>query len=368
METQLAYIEKPGGPIRVVQRPVPDLEPGAVLLRTLYSEVCGTDCHLAHGRLAGVPYPLTPGHVNVGEIVAIRGEVKDVDGRPFAEGDVVTFFDVHETCGACWHCLVAKTATRCPSRRVYGITYGTEEGLLGGWSQFIYLKPGVRLMRMPEGLDPKAFISGGCGMATAFHAVERATIRLGDSVVVQGSGPVGLCAVAFARLSGADQVVLLGAPENRLEMGRRFGADAVVDIRQRASSERVEEVRQRVGGRGADVVIEASGAPVAVGEGMKMARDGATYVVAGQYTDNGDLTFNPHRDLNQKHLDVRGCWGAEFTHVYRGLAMMARTSDRIPWSAMISRAYSLAEAESALRDVETLQVVKAVIDPWKESR
>ena len=295
----------------------------------------------------------------------MNGPVCDVDGRPFAEGDLVTFLDVHETCGACWHCLVAKAATRCPSRRVYGITYGTDEGLLGGWSQHLYLKPGVRLIRLPKGLNPRVFIAGGCGMPTAVHAVERATIQLGDTVVVQGSGPVGLSTVAFARMAGAGEVILLGAPEKRLAIGASFGADQVIDIRGLSSEDRVAAVLDRTQGRGADVVIEASGNPVAVVEGVRMARDAGTYVIVGQYTDNGDVTINPHLDINKKHLDIRGCWGSEFTHVYRSTAMMARTKDQLDWASLISRDYSLAEAAQALADVENLEVIKAIIDPWK---
>src|SRR4028119_1533219 len=80
----------------------PELEPGSVLLRTLGSEVCGTDVHLWHGQLAGVPYPIIPGHVSVGEVAEIHGQAMDVDGRPLAVGDVVTFLDVYGSCGRCW--------------------------------------------------------------------------------------------------------------------------------------------------------------------------------------------------------------------------------------------------------------------------
>ena len=66
------------------------------------------------------------------------------------------FFVVHETCGNCWHCLVGNAVTWCPERRVYGITYSTNEGLLGGWSECVYMKPGVKLLRLPEGLAPGA--------------------------------------------------------------------------------------------------------------------------------------------------------------------------------------------------------------------
>ena len=146
-----AAIAAPHAPVEIVELAAPALEPGAALLRTVYSEVCGTDVHLQHGRLSGVPYPLVPGHVSVGRIEAMRGPITDVEGRAFREGDLVTFLDVHETCGACYQCLVAKQTTRCPARKVYGITYGAEDGPLGGWAEQIWMKPGVKMIRLPGG-------------------------------------------------------------------------------------------------------------------------------------------------------------------------------------------------------------------------
>lgn len=84
----------------------PELEPGAAMLRTTYSEVCGTDVHLHHGRLAGVPYPIIPGHVSVGILAKIRGQIRDVDGKLFKEGDEAAFLDVHGSCGSCYYCLI----------------------------------------------------------------------------------------------------------------------------------------------------------------------------------------------------------------------------------------------------------------------
>ena len=88
-----AIMPAPHEPIRLEQLPPPELEPGAVLLHTLYSEVCGTDVHLHHGRLSGVPYPIIPGHVSVGRIAALNGRVTDVEDKELREGDVVTFLD-----------------------------------------------------------------------------------------------------------------------------------------------------------------------------------------------------------------------------------------------------------------------------------
>ncbi len=358
-----AVMPAAGAPVEVRAFDRPRLETGAVLLETLYSEVCGTDVHLHRGHLAGVPYPLIPGHVSVGRVAQTGGEVLDLDGAPLRPGDIITFLDVHETCGKCWFCTVAKASTRCPSRRVYGITYSANEGLLGGWAQAIYLKPGVKTLRLPPNLPPQRFIAAGCGLPTSVHAIERAEIRLGDSVVIQGSGPVGLNAVALAQLQGAGQVIVVGAPALRLEMATAMGADAVVDIAEQAADERVARVKALTGGRGADVTIEATGAPSAVREGMQMTRDAGRYVVVGQYTDVGAVEINPHWDLNRKHLEVRGCWGSDFSHFYRGVRVLARYGDQFAWDRMISAEYGLEQAGQALEDVAQLRVVKALIKP-----
>src|SRR5512145_95056 len=136
-----AVFPSPNVPLELREFPRPALEPGAALLHTLYSEVCGTDVHLHHGRLTGVPYPIIPGHVSVGVIAALPAPLNDIEGAPYREGDVVTFLDVHGSCGRCYHCLVTKQTTRCPSRKVYGISYGVRDGLAGGWAQAIWLKP-----------------------------------------------------------------------------------------------------------------------------------------------------------------------------------------------------------------------------------
>ncbi|MFO8060494.1 MAG: zinc-binding dehydrogenase [Bacillota bacterium] len=361
-----AVMPGPHRSIEIREYDYPDMEDGSILLRTIASEVCGTDVHLWHGRLAGVPYPIIPGHVSVGTIACIEGEVLDVEGVPLEEGDVVTFLDVHETCGSCWYCSVAGSTTRCPHRRVYGITYGADEGLLGGWSEYIYLKPGMHIIKLPQNLTARTFIAGGCGLPTAFHAVQRGDIQMGDTVAVLGSGPVGLNAVILAQLRGATRVVLIGGPAHRLEMGENLGADYILDIAAASFAERLRTVQGLTGGRGADVTIEATGEPEAVAQAMALTRDAGTVVIAGQYTDAGEVTINPHLLLNKKHLDVRGCWGTDFNHLYRAVGVMAKHSSRFPWADMITREYSLDEAEEALRDVQSLSVTKALIVPGRQ--
>jgi threonine dehydrogenase-like Zn-dependent dehydrogenase len=354
-----AVIPAPGRPVEVRHFAEPVLAPGAVLLQTLASEVCGTDVHLWHGRLAGVPYPLIPGHISVGIVAATGGPVHDIEGTLINAGDTVTFLDVVGTCHNCWYCLVAKQTTRCPHRRVYGITLGADDGLMGGWSEQIYLKPGVQIVPLRGGVTPEQWIAGGCGLPTALHAIDRAEIRLGDRVVIQGAGPVGLSACALALASGADWVGVIDVVPHRLEAARKMGADALIPL----DAGTVAAVRRATGGRGADVVIEASGSPDAIPQGCALARDGGRNVIIGQYTDNGTTVINPHMDINRKHLDIRGCWGVDLSHVWRAMDVLARFGDRFPWTDTISRRYGLDEAGDALAAVESRSVVKALIVP-----
>src|SRR6266516_3536145 len=233
-----AIIPAPHSPVKIREVSDPDLERDSALLDVELSEVCGTDVHVQAGRLAGVPYPLIPGHVSVDRLSRIRGEFFDVEGRKFREGDRVTFLDVHRTCNACWYCLVAKASTRCPQRKVYGITYGLDDGLCGGWAEQIYLKPGTRCIRLDA--PAETFMAGGCALPTALHAVERGEISIGDTVLVLGSGPVGINAIILSLMRGALRVLCIGAPDQRLEAATQVGASDVLNFEEHNEDQRLE--------------------------------------------------------------------------------------------------------------------------------
>jgi L-iditol 2-dehydrogenase len=357
-----AVMAAPHAPIEIREFDRPALEPGAALLSTTYSEVCGTDVHLHHGRLSGVPYPIIPGHVSIGAVADVRGAITSVDGQPIKEGDIVTFLDVHETCNHCYQCLVANQPNRCPSRKVYGITYSANEGLLGGWSDAIYMKPGVKMIPLPPGLAPETFIGGGCGLVTGLHAVDLAELRLGESVGVMGVGPVGQSIVALASLSGAGEVVAVDGVADRLAYARRMGATSTMSL-DVPRPERLVQARALTSGRGFDAVLEASGHPEAVSEALDLVRDGGRVIVCGHYTDNGSVAIHPHWQLNRKHVELRGCWGSRYEHFHRAVDIAARFGNQTPWREMVSGTYALDRAGDALAAVESRSAVKALIAP-----
>ncbi len=157
-------------------------------------------------------------------------------------------------------------------------------------------------------------------------------------------------------------MILVGAPSFRLELGRGFGADEVIDITGKSSQEIIEEVLYLTK-RGTDVTIEATGSPKAIVEGLRMTRDGGIYTVVGQYTNGGEVSINPHLDINKKHIDIRGVWGSDFSHFYRSIELMKRHVHHFPWHKMASKIYGLEECGEAIKDVENLKVMKAVINP-----
>lgn len=358
------WMTSPHAPLEMREHELPKLPQGGILLETLASEVCGTDVHLHEGHLDSVPWPIIPGHVSCGRVVETAGSPRDPFGEEIWPGDVVTFYDVYGQCGSCYSCLVAKQETRCPHRRVYGITTSAKDGLLGGWATHIELRPGVRTVKLKAGVTVNEFMGGGCGLPTGFSAVERGGVVFGDTVLVQGAGPVGQSAAIFARLCGAGRVLMIGGPANRIEAAKARGVDAAIDIGSlRDADERKRWVLEQTQRRGADLVIEATGNPGAVREALEMARDGGRVVVVGQYTDAGDITISPHRHINRKHITLLGSWGYEFRHLYLSMGGLERTRERYDWGGFITREYPLAGAAAALSDMKSQSVLKALVRP-----
>ena len=361
-----AVMPAPRQPIELREFRAPDLAAGGALLRTARSEVCGTDVHLWHGRLPGVPYPIIPGHVSAG--VARRG-ARSADrastARALREGDRVVFFDVHRTCGRCRACTVHRTPTRCAARRVYGITDSADEGLFGGWAQAIYLEPGVGLARLPDAVALDDYIGGGCGLLTAVHILERAEIRLGDTRARAGrrrGRPERDC--AGPDRAAPRRIIAIGAPAERLALARGWAPTTSSTSSARRADERREAVLDATHGEGADVVIEAAGAAAAIAEGLDLVRDGGRYVIAGHYTDVGPQHHQrAPADQPQAPRDPRLL--GQRARPFPARALHPRAASRtIPLREIGARRYGLRQLNEALADAEAMRIPKALVDPW----
>jgi threonine dehydrogenase-like Zn-dependent dehydrogenase len=151
---------------------------------------------------------------------------------------------------------------------------------------------------LADDLSAEQVIALGCAGPTAVHGViEFAGITVGDTVLLQGSGPVGIASAMYAHLAGASRVILVGGPSSRLLLAREIGVgDVEIDIFEfPEAEERVRLVLDATPGRrGADVVWECAGVPAAVVDGWEMMGRCGTLLALGQYIDRGAVPLNPH--------------------------------------------------------------------------
>lgn len=353
-------------PVALEEAPVPDPEPGALLARIEMGGVCGTDVHLHHGNLP-IPLPVILGHEGVGRVEKLgEGVTTDFNGEPLQIGDAIAWAS-SIPCGRCYWCVVEKERTLCENRKVYGINQRFDEWprFSGGWAEVIYLQPGSAVFKLPPGVTAEQAISLGCAGPTAIHGVlDVVGVTFGETVVVQGSGPVGLAAAMYAQLSGAARTIVVGGPANRLELAKEIGVgDVHIDIF--AVTDPAERQRlvmaETPGGRGADVVLECAGVPSAVPESFEYARRNARVLVLGQYTDRGTTPINPHV-ITRKQLQVYGSWAFAEAHYGRYVATLPQLVARFDLAKLVAR-YPLTEANAAMADMAAGTVMKAVLTP-----
>jgi threonine dehydrogenase-like Zn-dependent dehydrogenase len=354
-------LEEFGSPLKLAEFPVPAPEPGGLVVLCRYGGICGTDLHLAQGHL-DVPTPLVLGHEGLGVVHALgEGTATDSTGRPLAIGDTVMWAS-SISCGDCPPCRESEP-TLCEHRRTYGVNRPTTASpqLAGSWAEAICLEPGTTVVALPDcGIDPIAAMSLACAGPTMVHALQRRPVRAGETVVVQGSGPVGLAACALSSLAGAE-VILVGGPTRRLAAAAAAGfGDRHLEVVDSGDVDgAVAEVFERTGGRGADLVIECTGVPAAIDQGLRMTRRAGAYLVVGQYTDSGDAWINPHRIVHRQ-LDVVGSWAFTGDHLIRYVELLPELTARFDLAALVTR-FPLDEVDAAMTQVAAGDVLKAVL-------
>jgi threonine dehydrogenase-like Zn-dependent dehydrogenase len=363
-QAKAAVLVRYNEPLEIRNYPVPDAPgPGEAIVRVEMAGICGTDVHLWKGELP-VPLPVILGHESAGVVEALGlGLEQDWRGQPLAAGSRITWAS-SIVCGECFYCRVKRQPTRCVGRKAYGISYCADEAphLRGGYAERILLRAGSSIFRLPDELATASVVGAGCALTTAIHGIERCPVTWGDVVVIQGTGPVGLAALAVARQAGASKIVAIGGPAHRLDLASKFGADVTVDVAQAGVDGRRETVLRECGGFGADVVIECVGHPDAVNEGIELCRDGGKFLVLGQYANAGNISFNPHT-ITRKQLEVRGSWGFEPRHVDAALRMLALGRWDELFASQVTHRFSLDQANEALQTVREWRSGKAVITP-----
>ena len=369
-----AAVMKAPGVLTVEEFPLPEVEPGAVLLEMSMSGICGTDKHTFRGetrQYAGTPherqieYPLICGHENVGRVAATGGEVLDSEGRPLRAGDrVVPAANV--SCGRCWYCQNGLPYYMCERMEDYGNSLNCSRApyLFGGWSEYMYLLPGTKVFRVPDDLpDHVAVLTEPMAVTHGFDRARRLNDTFAETVLVYGVGPLGMCHLIKARLMGAGKLIAIDRFVNRLRHAREFGADVVLDASELAADELLARVREQTAGRGADIALDCSGVPETFVTSLQMVRVGGAVVEAGAFVDMGPVEVNPNAAICSRNVAVLGIGGETAESYLPAMELLARNLERLPLESFVSHRLPLEAAEQAVELAQRDEAMKVVLTP-----
>ena len=333
----------PGAEIREV--PVPTCGAGELLLRVLRAGVCGTDLHIvewdrwSQGRLKP---PVTLGHEFVGEVVECGAGV-----TTFAAGERVSC-ESHIICG---HCLACRSGDGhvCENTRILGVDVN------GGFAQYVSV-PSANAWPAPANIP----IEAAAVMEPLGNAVHTAFAGplSGCNVGVTGCGPIGLFAVGVARAAGAARVIASDVSPYRLDLARRMHADAVVDVARENFAERVREL---TAGHGLDGVLEMSGSPQAMCDGLAALRNGGRLSLLGLPKEPFELDWN-HLVIF-KGITIHGIIGRRMFGTWVQMEQLLG-SGRLDIRPAITHVMPMEKFHDAIALLRSGNAGKVVLVPW----
>jgi alcohol dehydrogenase len=365
-KAKAAVLIEPGR-FEIQEFSLPELGPRDLLMRIKLCGICGSDVHMWHGRsLIHVPWIV--GHEFIGEVAAAGPEALAL--RNVEIGDQIAV-EILIPCLRCRWCKEGKYEICVMDDMSLGPDHGRQFGcnipltrpptpLWGGYSQYLYIPEDAYVHKFHRRVSWRAGVTVE-PIATGQHAVDLSRLKGGDSCVVVGPGAIGLSVVVAAKHSGAEPVILVGAPgdEHRLEVGRQLGADCVLHLA--GVSDPQAEIKKLLHGYGADVTVECSGSRGGRLLAIRALRKGGTCVMIGMSSD--DLTFVPDDDIISREVTVVGSLMSG--HGYEP-AVKIIESDRFPVEAMVTHEFPLEKIDEAFDMVINRRddSIKVALDPW----
>lgn len=364
---RIARFDAPGKPFEIETVSLPDVGPGEILIKVTRANICGSDVHAWHGTFAtgglGGQLPTVLGHEMVGAVEALGDGVSaDSNGAALQQGTRVVF-PYFFSCHRCRNCLAGRR-NACQNLKMAMLGRADEPPyFVGGYGDYFLLPAGAVVYTVPDDLSDDVAAGANCALSQVMYGLERVDLQLGEYVVVQGAGALGLYAVAVAKARGAAKVIAIDGVPERLELATAFGADAIVDLNEvTTDKDRIKAVRKLTDGLGADVVVEVVGHPSAIDEGLKMLGQFGRYVEIGNINIGKTFEFDPSRFVFANKTMV-GVSLYDPPVLSRALAFLAEYQDRLPFDRLAAAHYSLDDINEAFAAAEGLRDVRASIVP-----
>ena len=352
----------PGRPMEITELPVPDPEPGAVVVRVTRANVCGSDLHIWRGdgflgALARADGRII-GHEMTGVVHALgKGVTSDWAGRPLAEGDRVAY-QYFAPCGRCRSCVRGMTEACALSFKVLQGKPSAFPHFRGAYADYFYVTPQMAIYKVPDVVADTMVAGVNCALAQVIMGLERVQVGMGDRVVIQGAGGLGVYATAVARERGAEQVVVIDGIDDRLALARAMGAHHVIDFRELVTpDERVAAVKELTGGWGADVVCELVGRPAAISEGLRMVGVGGRYLEIGTFYVGTTLELDPGY-LVMGNIRVEAVAAYDARSLQQALGFLERHVNDLPLDQVVVD-YPLERINEAFADQDAGRVTRA---------
>jgi L-iditol 2-dehydrogenase len=321
-------------------RPSPASDEVLVAMRRI--GICGSDLHyFLHGRIGDhvVEEPLVLGHESAGEVLEAGSAVSGL-----SVGDRVTL-EPGVPCDTCEYCKAGEY-NLCPDVR-----FMATPPVDGAFTEYLAW-PADFAYRLPEEVSTAE--GALCEpLSVGVHAVRRGGVTSGDTVVITGCGPIGFTVMEAARAAGATTILVSDIVERKRSVARERGADAAVDP---ASVGLADAVSAHTNGRGADVVIEASGARPAIEATTAVARRGGTVVLVGLARD-GEIPIDTHEIIDNE-LDVHGSF--RFRNAYP-TAVELLADGTVDLEGIVDFELPLADLDCAFDRVQDPEVIKGMI-------
>ncbi len=359
---KLAVYDAPNKPFEIRMFPIRPPRPDEVLVRIRMSTICRSDIHSYLGHRPN-PCPGVLGHEIIGNIVALGNEVKkDMRGDVLAAGDRITWSEYFIP-GANYYSEVLDIPQKSPGVDKYGhMAVATDPHFHGGFAEYCYVLPQSWILKLPDALSDEEATPINCGVATMISVTESASVGMGDTVVVQGLGLLGLYGCAIARARGARVVIGIDTVAARRELGHKFGADLSLDPASMSEADLVKQVRAACRPDGADAVIEVCGSPAVIPSGLQFLRIGGRYTLGGLVNPDAFVRFDANL-LLRKLITLRGVHNYHPRHLVQALDFVVANRVRFPFAALVDGKYRLDEVGRAMSDAAERRVLRAAIVP-----
>jgi len=359
MKSRAMVLEKFNEPLVLQEFDIPELKGGEILVKLEASAVCGSDVHMWKGEDQRLVLPMILGHEGVGKIVAMKGKKSTVDGCKLRVGDSI-LWDRGIPCGKCFACLVLKEPSLCQFRKVYGIEMGKSTELKGCYSEYIVLDSRTHIFKIPDNVDREILVSASCAGATVAHGFDLIKESLiGETIVVQGAGPLGAYAVAFASSLGAKNIIVISGSEFRLNLCKKFGATHLLNRKELSKEVRKKKVEEIAGNKGVSLVVEVAGVHGVVEEGIKFLRKGGTYLSLGFAQPAGREKIDFFEDVVSKNIRIQGVWVSDVRHIKQAMDLVLNDLEK--FKNLITNRLKLEDANQAIALMERKEAMKAIL-------